>query len=273
MRRGRRDRELEAGARAHFDDPTYYDQAYRRRTEDIAFYRALAAKIRGPILELGCGSGRLLLPIARDGGTIDGLDHTPAMIRALRNRLRSEPREVRERAHVTLGDMRSFSQRRKYRLIFAAFNTLLHLYSENDVASFFGRVRKHLLPQGQLVFDFSLPVLTHLGSDPSKAFARRSLWYPSPADPGRERVRYEERFDYDPIRQILFVAMCFSPARGAGWMTPLAHRQFFPEEMRAWLHRAGFAIQDEWGDFQRGALTKESTTMIVRASVSPRLAS
>ena len=79
-----------------------------------------------------------------------------------------------------------------------------------------------------------------------------------------ELVRYSERFDYDRLRQVLFVAMEFSPADGAeGWMTPLAHRQFYPEELSALLHYNGFAITERHGDFFRAPLTASSATMIL----------
>ena len=76
-------------------------------------------------------------------------------------------------------------------------------------------------------------------------------------------VRYSERFDYDKLRQLLFVAMEFSPQDGGDpWMTPLAHRQFYPQELEALLHYNGFEITARFGDFDETLPTQESAQLI-----------
>jgi hypothetical protein len=59
------DHELRVGSSAHYDDPAYYAKAYGDREDDIAYYVALATRHGGPVLEYGCGSGRILLPCTR----------------------------------------------------------------------------------------------------------------------------------------------------------------------------------------------------------------
>jgi hypothetical protein len=81
-------------------------------------------------------------------------------------------------------------------------------------------------------------------------------------------VKNLEYFDYDPVRQILFVSMEFIPVTGASgesWVTPLAHRQFFPQEWAALLHYNGFEVVDVEGDFHGGPLTRESDVMVWHA--------
>jgi hypothetical protein len=76
-------------------------------------------------------------------------------------------------------------------------------------------------------------------------------------------IRYSERFDYDRLRQILFVAMEFAPMDGSEpWMTPLAHRQFFPQELATLLHYNGFAVAERHGDFFRSPLVSDSHHMV-----------
>ena len=79
----KRDRELEAGARAHFEDPQYYAQSYATRKDDVAYY-ARVAKKHDRVLEYGIGSGRIALPIARAGAQVVGIDQSRAMLADLR---------------------------------------------------------------------------------------------------------------------------------------------------------------------------------------------
>src|SRR5262249_19185711 len=88
-----------------------------------------------------------------------------------------------------------------------------------------------------------------------------------------EVVNYREYFDYDPWRQVLFVSMLFTPrdAPDQEWMTPLAHRQFFPQEWEALLHYNGFAVEAIYGDFAKGAPSRESDVMVVLAKARGHL--
>jgi len=240
------DHELRIGSSAHYEDPAYYHKAYADREEDIAYYVALAKKHGGPVLEYGCGSGRIALPMARAGVEVQGVDLSQAMLGELESKSKAEPPEVRKRVRVRHGDMREVALKKRFPLIICAFNTILHLYDRDDVERFFSRVRSHLTPDGTFVFDANVPTPFDLARDPSKAFKMPAFRHPTL---GR-RVRYAERFDYDPIRQILFVALEFSPTVGEPFVTPLSHRQFFPEELAALLHYNGFDVDKREGGFR-----------------------
>jgi SAM-dependent methyltransferase len=257
-RRGGEDPELVAGSVAHYEDPAYYDQTYRDRRDDVAYYVALAQRLgRGGVLEYGCGSGRITLPIARAGLSIVGIDLSAPMLAELRKRLRSEDSAVRTRVSTRRGDMRSASIDRRFSLVICPFNALLHLYKRRDVERFLERVRRHLTPRGELCFDVSIPDPEELCRKPDRPhFAPRFRY------PGAGVVRYSERFDYDALQQVLFVSMEFMPKDGSSsWMTPLAHRQFFPQELEALLHYNGFRIHRVVGDFD-GEPTTETSTLV-----------
>ncbi|MDC3953771.1 class I SAM-dependent methyltransferase [Polyangium jinanense] len=268
--RARRDLELEAGTSAHYEDPAYYTKTYRSRLDDVRFYADYAAERGGPVLEYGCGNGRITLPIARLGLDVTGVDLSADMLADLRARLRDEPADVRARVTTKRGDMRAVRLGRRFPLVICPFNAFLHLYTRVDVERFLARVRAHLAPRGELVFDVSIPEPEELARDPGRAYATPRFNYPTPDGKGMP-VRYTERFDYDKIRQILFVAMEFSPVSGEdSWMTPLAHRQFYPRELEALLHYNGFEILDAWGDFDRSPPTRDSITLILRARARRR---
>ena len=229
-----RDAELEAGSDAHYTDPGYYASTYADRDEDVDYYVSLAVERGGPVLEYGCGNGRILLPLARAGLRVTGLDRSAPMIGDLRARLKREPPAVRERARARRGDMRSWRSKVRFPLVLCTFNTFLHLYDRHDVERFCARVLAHLTPRGRFVVDVSIPVPEELARTPDKLHRTPRFKHPSTG----EVVRYGERFEYDALRQVLLVGMEFEPKGRPqdAWMTPLAHRQFFPQELEALLH-------------------------------------
>ncbi|MBM4364353.1 MAG: class I SAM-dependent methyltransferase, partial [Deltaproteobacteria bacterium] len=119
-------------ATAHYDDPVYYDRAYADRSADVAYYVALARARGGPILEYGVGTGRVALPLARAGFDVVGVDRSGPMLARLRERLALEPRDVAARVRVRSGDFRSLSLSRRFPLVIAPFNALLHLHELDD---------------------------------------------------------------------------------------------------------------------------------------------
>lgn len=264
--KSKRDRALEAGSAAHYEDPAYYTKTYKNRTDDVRYYTDLAVESGGPILEYGCGNGRIAIPIARRGVDITGVDLSAPMLADFKRRLAAEPEDVRRHAHLRRGDMRTARLGKKFPLVFCTFNAFLHLYTRQDVERFLARVREHLAPRGELVFDVSIPDPEELARDPARAFGTPRFIYPKEGEPGGGVVvKYTERFDYDKIRQVLFVAMDFTPVSGGdSWMTPLAHRQFYPAELSALLHYNGFDIVLAHGDFDAAPLAPDSPHFIVR---------
>jgi SAM-dependent methyltransferase len=265
----RRDAELEAGSQAHYEDPAYYTATYAHRIDDVAFYVALARRARGPVLEYGVGNGRIALPMARHGVDVVGVDQSRPMLDDVRERLTREPPEVRRRVRLIRGDMRSIRLARRFPLVICTFNTALHLYTRRDVERFLARVRAHLMPKGRFVVDLSMPPLDDLARDPARPHNAPRFRHPTAG----VVVKNREHFDYDPVRQVLFVAMEFEPLEEPkmAWMTPLAHRQFFPQEWAALLHYNGFDAERVEGDFHGGPLTKDSDVMVWHATLRPGL--
>ena len=258
-----RDKELEAGSFAHYDDAAYYTKTYQKRKDDVAFYVELA-ETHGEMLEYGVGNGRLALPAARAGARVTGVDHSRPMLDDFEQRLLAEPDAVRRLVTLRRGDMRKVRLGRRFPLVTCPFNAFLHLYERADVERFLALVRQHLRPRGTFVFDVSNPNAHELVRDPNRAYFFPRFRHPRTG----EIVRYTERFDYDQARQILFVTMEFLPPgrENESWVTPLAHRQFFPRELEALLHYNGFAIQQMWGDYKRTPFDRYSETMVICAT-------
>jgi SAM-dependent methyltransferase len=275
------DKELEVGSRAHYEDPAYYTKTYQKRADDVAFYVSLAEKYArrkrgsdrvtrrglrpafGTVLEYGAGNGRVALPVARAGASVTALDLSRPMLDDFAKRLAAEPLGVRRRVTLRHADMKLARLARRFDLVTCPFNAFLHLYTRLDVELFLARVREHLAPGGVFAFDVSVPSAHEMARDPNRAYVCPRFRYPATG----EMIHYTERFDYDQARQILFVSMEFVPEgrKKDAWVTPLAHRQFFPQELEALLHYNGFAIEEAWGDYKGGKLDRYSEVMALVA--------
>jgi SAM-dependent methyltransferase len=253
-----------AGTTAHYEDVAYYDKTYANRIEDVRFYTRLAASQSRGVLEYGAGSGRITIPMAIAGASVVAVDRHAGMLAELRTKRDALDPEVRARITLRRGDMRTLRVGAKFGLVICPFNTFLHLYDRPSVERFLRRVRAHLRSDGRFVFDVSMPQAEELARKVERAYRTPPFAYP-----GVGRVRYTERFDYEPLRQILFVNMEFEPEVGERFNTPLTHRQFFPQELEALLHYNGFAIEKIEGDFA-GEASNESMTLVYTTRLSRR---
>lgn len=253
--------QLEPGAASLYARPAYYDKVYRNRRADVDYYVRTLADNAGPVLELGAGSGRVSLALARAGLKVTAVDSSEAMLSALHERLEAEPLAVQRRVTVVRADMREADLGATFRWVIAPFNTVLHLYTLEDVGGFFDTAKRHLKPRGELLFDYATPRVRDLGLDPERWYKGGALTDP---DSGK-RVRYAERFHYSPQRQVLSTWLHFAPVDGsAPWELLLTHRQFFPQEMRALVDHHGFAHQIWSADFTAAGPSAHSDVLVVR---------
>lgn len=258
---------LAAGTTEHYEDAALYDHEYKRRRDDVRWYRRLAARelgappARGAILELGCGSGRMLAPLVRDGYRVVGVDAAPAMLARAGERLAHLGREAAARAELHHADFRDVDLGRRFPLVICPFNAFMHLYTRPDVERFLAVVRRHLAPGGLFAFDVLNPDLAWLSRDPRKRWSRTRFRHPRT---GRPMV-YSTSLSYDAALQIAFMRIYYEPEGGGRTrVVRLAHRQFFPLELEALLHYNGFAIEAHEGGFDGESLLPESEEQVIR---------
>jgi SAM-dependent methyltransferase len=254
-----------AGSEAHYEDGRYYDQAYRRRRHDVRFYTKLATESGGPVLELGVGTGRVALAIAKAGIDVVGIEPMSPMLEQAHQRLDRLPRAARDRVELRQGDLERLRLRRKFPLVIAPFNVWMHLYTREQIERGFATVHHHLDAGGRFVFDVLLPDPVSMARDSSRRY--RGGEVPHPRDGAR--YRYSEYFSYDPVTQVETVIMDFEHPRQKerSFCTPLTQRQFFPAELEALLHYNGFELESIAGDFDGTPIdaATESQVLIARA--------
>jgi SAM-dependent methyltransferase len=256
---------LAAGSSEHYEDATLYDHEYKRRRDDVRWYRTLAQQELGKpgagkaILELGCGSGRTLIPLARDGWRVTGVDASQKML----DRCEARLARVAAAADVQLvrGDFRAIRLGKRFPLVICPFNAFMHLYSREDVERFLAVVHAHLAPNGLFAFDVLNPDLAWLSRDPTRRWARTRFRHPRTG----KITYYSTSLTYDAALQIAFMRIYYEPARGGRErMVRLTHRQFFPLELADLLHYNGFLVEAHEGGFGGGALVPESEEQVLR---------
>jgi len=135
----------------------YYDLLYADKQEDLPFYLDMAKETGGPVLELACGTGRIVLPLARAGFEVTGLDLSQAMLDKLQAKLDKEPRDVQARVALKCADMRDYRFSQKFGLVFCAFNSFQHLMTTEDQLTCLASVREYLADDGRLVLNVFAP--------------------------------------------------------------------------------------------------------------------
>jgi SAM-dependent methyltransferase len=250
------EKRIARGAVAHYEDAAYYDHTYKRRRDDVNFYVSLAK--RGPVLELGAGTGRVANAIAATGVEVVAVEPVQAMRSQGQAKSRGLP--IAWRA----GDIRRVRLRRKFPLVIAPFNVFMHLYTRRDLERALATVHAHLAPRGLFVFDVLTPDLRAMVRDPGRLYRGPSFKLDG------KRYDYFEAFDYDAVRQVQLVSMVFQSLDELSDLRslPLSQRQFFPEELAMLLHYNGFEVVRRYGDFTGGVLTEDSESQIVIARKS-----
>jgi SAM-dependent methyltransferase len=262
---------VDAGSREHYADAALYDYEYRRRRADVTFYRELATQ-RGAakVLELGAGSGRVTIPLARDGHHVVALDQSHAMLEKLRARVAALPSAAARRIDVVEGDLRTFELGGKFPLVIAAFNVLEHLYTRGEVDACLRHVASHLAPGGAFAFDVQLPDMAWLLRDSTKRWAKTRF-----TDPTTGRAMfYSTNHDYDPVGQIALIRLYYEPVDGKGptRIVKLSQRKFFPAELEALVAHAGLRVVERYGDFSRRVLdgAAESQVLVCERAIPRR---
>jgi SAM-dependent methyltransferase len=239
----------------------HYDEAYARLrapSGDAEFYLALARESGGPVLELGCGTGRVLLPIARAGIACTGLDLSPNMLDALR--VKQPPASL----NLVRGRMQDFDLgAARFALVTAPFRAFQHLYTVEDQLACLARVRRHLAPGGRFAFDVfkPRPERMALAHEPEQEDAR---W----REDEDEVVRSAE-VTRDHASQTMQVTMHYDRWRAgrriARESADFRMRWFHRYELEHLLARAGFGDLALYGNFDRSAYGPDSPEMILIA--------
>ena len=236
--------------------------------KDLDFYVAEAKAVAGSVLEIGCGTGRILLPMARAGCAVTGIDSSQQMLQRCRAKLVAEPAAIRARARVESHDMRDFNLDTKFPLIIAPFRVLQHLTTIDDQLRFLATIARHLAPQGHFIFDVFNPRFDRLvgaGGVEVEDTPERRL--PDGRTLRRAyriaRVRWLDQVSESEL--IYYVD-------GERYVQAFEMRWYLAAELRHLLARAGFQLLAMYGDFARGPVVDGCPDLVVVATAGFPLA-
>jgi SAM-dependent methyltransferase len=240
-----------AGAREAYQDPLLYDWEYRRRRRDVAFYRRLADEQGGPIADLGCGSGRMMLALLRAGYPVVGVDLSAAMLARAAQRVHALGARRAARALLVRADLRELPLRGQFPFIMAAFHTIQHLTTDGELLDLLRRVKRLLTPNGWFAFDVFIPRPDWLARPANRRFDHTIFRHPTT---GRS-LEYSASHVLDVARQALHMKFYYQPVDASGApagrrrIVRLCHRQLSPEMVDQLVARAGLAVLGTWAGF------------------------
>ena len=247
----------------------HYDAAYARLAEkqvlvDLSFYVDLARQSGGPVLEIGCGTGRVLLAIAREGIAIEGVDNSSAMLGVLKKHLAAEPASIRERVKLHAGDMRSFRLPAKFPLVIVPFRPMQHMYTPEDQLVALKTAAARLSDGGRLAFDVFYPkfqaIPTGIGEEVLE------LEWQLDGDPPKTVRRYLRKESYDKIAQTFSATFLFRTYYGERLLSeesePLKMSYYTYPQMLGLFAMADLEIVEQYGSFKKTPLDNDATEMI-----------
>jgi len=223
---------------------------------DVPFWVEKAREYGDPVLELACGTGRVAIPLAKEGFHVTGIDVSHPMLTEARRKSASEG----VRIEWIRADIRSFELGTRFGLVFIAANSLLHLLSLNELEACLACVRQHLAPGGRFVLDVFVPDLDVLRRDPGRRFTFSEYQGSDGAGP----IIINESNDYDPAAQINRITLYrMPPGQAEEILGKLNLRMYFPQELDAYLRYNGLVIDDKSGNYGGRAFDSSATRQLI----------
>ncbi len=254
-------------------DPELYALTHTGTPGDVSFYLRVCRGV-SRLLELGCGAGRMLAALARAGHDVTGIESDPEMLEFARQQREQLPEAIRRHITLTAGDMREERpQGAFYDRVLIPYNGLYCLLSDAEVVSCFTAARRALRAGGALVFDAyavhreDLACAEGAGADPGEEHreAVATLHYRG------GRVRVFEQSSWDLPRQLLLATYLYLDEQGESATEQpctIPQRYLFVDQVPSLLERAGFFIEELYGDFRGTPYGEESQHMVIVARVT-----
>ncbi|HKZ83390.1 MAG TPA: class I SAM-dependent methyltransferase [Anaerolineae bacterium] len=238
-----------------------YDLFYDDFTQDIPMYRGFAERVGSHVLELGCGTGRVAIPLARDGCSVTGIDVAEAMLAIARGKV--ERADLADRVKLLQADMRRFDLGARFDLAIVPINTFMHNATLDDQLDTLSCLRRHLAPHGLLVLDLFNPDV-HASNE-----GRLVLHRTRPGPHGQLILQFTARsLDWEnQVSSVMFIVD--EPDEGGlirRTTFPFQMRFLFRNEVELLLRLAGFELEAVYGSYDLEPYGEGAEKMIVVAN-------
>jgi SAM-dependent methyltransferase len=268
------------------DEPIYhrpeaYDLKHATREPDVDFYLRLVESWQPRrILELGCGTGRITLPLAAHRRlaleSLVGLDQSDDMLDHARTKARELDPAAAKRLLWVAGDLRHYRDPELFDLILAPGGTLAHLLSLEDQIQTWRNALHNLRPGGRFVADLpmaDLPLLADSMQSPPRAILRLDGDASFDDEPVQERQLRYKAVRYNPAQQCASVHLFYDTyhdnRRPDRFVSDYDSHIFFPRELELLFRLSGFVIESVWGDYLGSALGRASRVLVMVGQKPP----
>jgi len=240
----------------------YYDTEWRNLTQDIPFIIEEARAAGDTVLELGCGSGRIALPLAREGFSVWGIDNSSEMLALFEKKLAGEAPEIAGRIHLSRQDMRDFSFDRRFKLILIPFNSFLLLTDRRDFDVCLQNCRNHLEDTGRFVIDIFSPNFELCAVKEPKMQFLQHFYIP-------ELKKVVVQWEYakrDMGKQLIDIDFLYEEYDQNGNLIQKTHSLqmsiIFRYELQYLLEKNGFTVEAVYGNYDRSPFIDTSPQII-----------
>lgn len=256
-----------------YKHPEEYDLEHLGDSEDVEFYVSLVQRLRPlKVLELGCGTGRITLPLAeqaaRLGFEVVGLDNQAEMLETASNRQLQAPPEVRERLRLLHADMRTWQAESTFDLIVIPCSSISHLLTLQDQLDVWNLCRRNLRPGGRFLIEITMPNMAIFADSfnvPPRALVEIDVDKWDESDGVRFIRRKTSRYlSHEQCAQTRFLYEKYKNGRAVdGYIDDFVGHVFFPRELQLLFIHTGFEIEHTFGDYRSGPLKPNSPLIIM----------
>jgi len=238
-----------------YKNPIEYDALHENYNVDLLFIENLLSKNNDTILELACGTGRLAIPLAKQGFNVYAVDIHEGMLQLAIEKAKKQNVHV----HFTVQDCTQLQLPITLNFGYMTGNAFQHFLSNESQNALFQSVKKHLHPGGEFVFDTRNALLNELSIVDE--------YEESSVNSKGEKLTIQHREEYNPVTQIL-TCRSINKLEHSTFEDSILLRYTYPMELKRLLEQNGFELLHLYGSWKKSEFTKDSPSMIVHARLT-----
>ena len=243
-----------------YHNPQRYDDQFWWKKNDMEFWKKIYNQLsNNKVLELGSGTGRLAIPLLKEGANYTGVEISEEFCQHSDKKIKQQNLT----ANFINKDFRNFELHKTYDMIFIGFNSFLHLLTDLDVMKFLNTVKKHMHSNTLFYIDIFVPNPSFLHREKKR---ERNLEY---IDSLTNKITYiDEISKYDIITGIIKITwIYYSDSKKEDVRYYFTMKMYYPDTMNRLLIDAGFNINNLWGDYNQSIFNESSELQIYECNL------